>query len=134
MGLGRLIKCLPREHPDQPQQRGEKESRPPASEGFVDPNTRNGAMAPPTAEPLSNNATAQPRSDLGNHSETVLVAPGQLAASPVPNRKRKHMKLLIPTAVEVMAAASEYQLTASRRPRRLPNQSSMRPATVCINA
>src|SRR5579862_6115532 len=95
-------------------------------------NTRNGAMALPTEEPLSYKATARPRSDLGNHSETVLAAPGQLAASPVPRRNRKNMKLLSPAAAEVMAAASEYQLTVSSSPRRVPSQSSRRPATVCI--
>src|SRR5205823_9726404 len=81
----------------------------------------------------SNNATAHPRSDFGNHSETVLVAPGQFAASPEPSRNRNNMKLLSPTASDVMAAATEYQLTASSRPRRVPNQSSTRPATVCIS-
>src|SRR4051812_31891337 len=94
----------------------------------------NGAIAPPIADPLSNSATAQPRSDFGNHSETVLVAPGQLAASPDPRRKRKNMKLLRPTAIEVIAAATEYQETASIKPRLVPSQSSTRPATVCITA
>src|ERR1035437_6688982 len=91
-------------------------------------------MAPPTEDPLSNKATAQPRSDLGNHSETVLIAPGQFAASPEPSSNRKSMKLFSPTAAEVAAAASEYQLTVSKRPRRVPNQSNIRPATVCIKA
>src|SRR5271157_1743933 len=93
-----------------------------------------GARAPPTDEPLSNSATAKPRSDLGNHSETVLVAPGQLAASPQPSKNRKQMKLLRPTAMEVIAAAIEYQLTVSRSPRRVPIRSNTRPATVCIKA
>ena len=35
-------------------------------------------MAPPIDEPLSNRAVAKLRSRLGNHSETALVAPGQL--------------------------------------------------------
>ena len=86
------------------------------------------------AEPLSNRATAQPRSDLGNHSATALVAPGQFAASPAPNRKRKTMKLLSPCAVAVMMAATEYHATESSSPLRVPSQSSTRPATDCITA
>src|SRR5215469_357575 len=91
-------------------------------------------MAPPTEEPLSNSATAQPRSAFGNHSETVLAAPGQLAASPQPSRNRKNMKLLSPVAAEVSAAAKEYQPTETNRPRRVPDQSKSLPATVCISA
>src|SRR6266536_2186711 len=98
------------------------------------PKTRKGAIAPPTDDPLSKSATAQPRSDLGNHSDTVLVAPGQLAASPQPSRNRKPMKLRRPIARDVMAAATEYQLTVNRSPRRVPSQSSTRPETVCIRA
>jgi len=37
-----------------------------------------GARAAPMAEPLSNRATAQPRSRSGNHSPTALVAPSVL--------------------------------------------------------
>ena len=47
------------------------------------------ARAPPTLEPLSKMATAILRSWLGNHSATVLPAPGQLKPSPMPSRKRK---------------------------------------------
>src|SRR5580704_9287160 len=50
------------------------------------------ASAPPTLEPLSNTATARLRSWLGNHSATVLVAPGQLKPSPMPSRKRNAAK------------------------------------------
>ena len=55
--------------------------------------TSAGATAAPIDEPLSNSATAQPRSRRGNHSETAFVAPGQFAASPAPSRKRKPQKL-----------------------------------------
>src|SRR5437660_7412593 len=91
--------------------------------------TRTGAMAPPTADPLSKMATATPRSDFGNHSETALVAPGQLAPSPAPSRNRNAAKLFSPTAADVAMATSEYQSTASDRPRRVPNLSSKRPET-----
>src|SRR6185503_5194579 len=69
------------------------------------PMTSNGAMAPPIDEPLSNRATAQPRSRFGNHSETALVAAGQFADSPAPSRKRKAAKLRKPIASEVSIAA-----------------------------
>ena len=52
-----------------------------------------GASIAPTEDPLSKRATARPRWRRGNHSETALVAPGQLAASPAPSRKRKAQKL-----------------------------------------
>jgi hypothetical protein len=53
----------------------------------------NGATAPPIDDPLSKSAVASPRSCLGNHSETALVAAGQFADSPAPSRKRKNPKL-----------------------------------------
>ena len=96
--------------------------------------TSKGAIAPPTADPLSNSATAQPRSDLGNHSETTFVAPGQLAASPQPSRKRKNDKLFNPPAREVAIAASEYQETEYSSPRRVPTTSRNLPMIVCPTA
>src|SRR5215472_1774519 len=91
--------------------------------------TSTGAIAPPTADPLSKMATASPRSDSGNHSETALVAPGQFAASPAPSRNRNTAKLLRPLAAEVAIATAEYQSTASDSPRFVPNRSSNRPDT-----
>src|SRR5678816_2217714 len=88
------------------------------------PITSKGAMAPPIEEPLSKRATAQPRSFLGNHSATALVAAGQLADSPAPSRNRKAKKLRSPTASDVNIAASEYQITVIVKPRRVPNLSS----------
>src|SRR5215472_7631209 len=85
--------------------------------------TITGATAPPTAEPLSKMATASPRSDSGNHSETAFVAPGQFAASPEPSRNRKPAKLFRPVAVEVAMATIEYQKTARESPRRVPSLS-----------
>src|SRR5579862_5209788 len=91
--------------------------------------TITGAMAPPTAEPLSNMATARPRSDFGNHSETAFVAPGQLAASPAPSRNRNAAKLARPVAREVAMATAEYQSTANDNPRLVPSRSSSFPET-----
>src|ERR1051325_10259265 len=95
------------------------------------PITSNGAMAPPTDDPLSNKATAQPRYFLGNHSATALVAAGQFADSPAPRRKRKKAKLRSPPASDVSIAAIEYQMTVIVRPFRVPIRSINRPATVC---
>src|SRR5215470_4933068 len=90
-----------------------------------------GAIAPPIDEPLSNNATAQPRSFFGNHSATALVAAGQLADSPAPSKKRKNAKLRKPPANDVSMAAIEYQMTVIVRPLRVPMRSIKRPARVC---
>jgi hypothetical protein len=89
------------------------------------------AMAAPNDDPLSNSATAQPRSRRGNHSATALVAPGQFAASPAPRRNRSAQKLRSPVAKEVAIAASEYQSTPIDKPLRVPQRSSQRPVTAC---
>src|SRR6185503_17093550 len=95
------------------------------------PMTSNGAMAPPMDEPLSNRATAQPRSRFGNHSDTAFVAAGQLADSPARSRKRKKAKLRRPPAKEVNIAAIEYQITVIVKPVRVPTRSINRPEIVC---
>src|SRR6267142_2174761 len=92
---------------------------------------RKGATAPPTEEPLSYNAAASPRSRFGNHSETALLAPGQLADSPAPSRKRNKAKLERPFAREVKTETIEYQVTLMVRPRRVPTRSISRPHMVC---
>jgi hypothetical protein len=69
--------------------------------------TSAGAIAPPMDEPLSKRDTAQPRSCLGNHSDTALVAAGQLADSPSPSRNRKMAKLRKPLASDVSIAMIE---------------------------
>src|SRR5213080_1465599 len=90
-----------------------------------------GAIAPPMDEPLSNNAVASPRSHFGNHSETALVAAGQLADSPKPSRKRNPAKLFQPVASEVSIETTEYQMTEIVSPRRVPIRSSNFPQSVC---
>ncbi len=69
--------------------------------------TSTGATAPPIEDPLSKRATAQPLSRRGNHSDTPLVAPGQLAASPAPSRNRQAQKERRPDASDVTIAATE---------------------------
>src|SRR5437867_10103748 len=93
--------------------------------------TMNGAMAPPTEDPLSKNAVANARSRLGNHSDTALVAAGQFADSPKPSRNRNAQKLRSPPAREVNIATAEYQSTEKVSPRRVPTWSISRPHTLC---
>src|SRR4051794_3805696 len=82
-------------------------------------------------EPLSKNAVASPRSRFGNHSETALVAAGQLADSPAPRRRRKKAKLRKPLAIAVHMEMIEYPKTVKVRPLRVPTRSITRPKTVC---
>ena len=82
-------------------------------------------------DPLSKIAVASARSRLGNHSETALVAAGQLADSPAPSRKRNPAKLQKPLASEVSIETIEYQTTVNVSPRRVPTRSIIRPKTVC---
>ena len=90
------------------------------------------ATMPPIDDPLSNSATAQPVSFFGNHSDTAFVAPGQLPASPRPERNLNPAKLFRPPANPAVShAAREYQTTARLRPTLVPRRSSQRPATVC---
>src|SRR5579864_317868 len=89
-----------------------------------------GATAPPIDEPLSNNAVARPRSVLGNHSETALVAAGQLADSPAPSKKRNPAKPAKPRANAVDMDTTEYHATLRLKPRRVPIRSIRRPKTV----
>ena len=71
------------------------------------PSTMNGASAAPIDDPLSKSATAQPLSRRGNHSATAFVAPGQLADSPRPSRKRNPARLRNPVASDERMAATE---------------------------
>src|ERR1700733_3608725 len=74
------------------------------------------ANAPPKEEPLSKMATAMLRSRLGNHSATVLLAPGQLTPSPTPSRKRKAAKANTELANAVKILTSDQKETATARP------------------
>src|SRR5215470_19043867 len=91
---------------------------------------RKGAIAPPIDEPLSNNAVANPRSPFGNHSDTALVAPGQLADSPAARRKRIITKPLNPRTNGVAIETTEYQKTERLSPRLVPTRSISLPHIV----
>src|SRR3954447_2533042 len=52
-----------------------------------------GARMEPIAAPLLKIAMPKARSRMGNHSATVLAAPGQFPASPNPRTKRKTLRL-----------------------------------------
>src|ERR1700693_2526335 len=67
------------------------------------------AKAPPTLEPLSKIATARLRSSLGNHSATVLLAPGQLKPSPIPSKNRKTIKPNMELANPVKMFTTDHQ-------------------------
>src|SRR4030081_203744 len=94
------------------------------------PKIINGAISPAPDKPLSNSAVASPRSRFGNHSETALVAAGQLADSPKPSRKRNPAKLFQPVASAVSTETTEYQTTEIVSPRRVPIRSRHFPLSV----
>src|SRR5579871_4576990 len=74
------------------------------------------ASAPPTLDPLSKMATATLRSLPGNHSATVLLAPGQLNPSPMPSRKRDAAKPNTECAKPVHALTTDQNTTAIASP------------------
>src|SRR6202012_414960 len=85
------------------------------------------ATAPPTLDPLSKIATATLRSWLGNHSATVLLAPGQLKPSPTPRRKRKEAKPNTDVAKPVQMLMRDQKTTARASPSRVPTASRKMP-------
>ena len=88
---------------------------------------RGGARIAPTLDPLSNIATARPRSRAGNHSATVLLAPGQLNPSPAPSKKRQIANVITEFASAVDMLASDHQTIARARPNRIPIRSITTP-------
>src|SRR3954452_21896960 len=70
------------------------------------------ASAPPTLDPLSKMATARLRSSAGNHSATVLLAPGQLIPSPIPSRNRHAAKPATEFTRPVSAFTVDHNTTA----------------------
>ena len=73
----------------------------------------------------------KPRSCFGNHSETALVAPGQLPDSPSPRKKRNPMNEYRPRASGVRTETIEYHKTVSVSPRFVPMRSISLPLRVC---
>src|ERR1700733_3929762 len=92
------------------------------------------ARAPPTLEPLSKIATARLRSSLGNHSATVLLAPGQLKPSPMPRRKRNDAKPKTEEAEIVRMLMSDQKTTATASPSRVPMASRKIPPRSHVTA
>src|ERR1700733_14334134 len=92
------------------------------------------ANAPPTLDPLSKIATARLRSSLGNHSATVLLAPGQLKPSPIPSRKRNKAKLKTEPAKPVSMFTRDQKTTAMARPMRVPTASRKIPPSSHVSA
>ena len=84
-------------------------------------------MTAPTLEPLSKMATASPRSRAGNHSATVLLAPGQLQPSPRPSRKRNRLNCDNELASPGNMLATDHQIIASVSPMRVPMKSISTP-------
>ena len=94
--------------------------------------TKGAATMPPIPDPLSKIATATPRSPAGNHSETALVADGQLPASPVPSRNRAAQKDQSPRQRECDIAATDQNAANNAMPQRTPMRSTIHPETNCI--
>src|SRR3954452_3037038 len=92
------------------------------------------ASPPPTLEPLSNIATAKPRSPGGNHSATALLAPGQLTPSPMPRRKRSIANDATEWARLVAIPITDHQTTPTAKPIRVPIKSKASPPTSHVNA
>src|SRR5580698_9827994 len=92
------------------------------------------ANAPPTLDPLSKMATATLRSSLGNHSATVLLAPGQLKPSPIPSMNRNAAKLKTEPANPVKMLTKDHHTTATARPMRVPTASRKIPPRSHVSA
>src|SRR5579862_547443 len=92
--------------------------RQPSSNAMIGMTTA--ATAPPTLEPLSNIATASPRSSRGNQSATALLAPGQFKPSPRPSRNRKDANPNAEVANPLRLLISDQKTTASANPSRVP--------------
>lgn len=92
------------------------------------------AKAPPTLESLSKIATARPRSSFGNHTATVLLAPGQLKPSPTPNLKRNATNPKTEMANPVNMFTADQKITATANPIRVPAASRKLPPRSHVSA
>ena len=91
--------------------------------------TMAGATTAPTLVPALKMPVANARSFLGNHSATVLMEAGKLAASPRPRAKRAIPKPRAERAAAWNMAATLQRVIARAKPRRVPIRSSRRPVT-----
>src|SRR6266576_5716902 len=96
--------------------------------------TSSGVMIAPVLVPALKTPVASARSSLGNHSATVLIAPGKLADSPSPSRARAAENAAVVRANACPIAARLHTTTAVAKPRRTPTRSSHRPAERKPNA
>src|SRR4051795_6691584 len=78
--------------------------------------TAMGATMAPMLVPALKMPVASARSLFGNHSATVLIDAGKLAASPTPSMKRASPNVTADRAAAVAMAASDHHATAIARP------------------
>src|SRR5579859_5185974 len=90
--------------------------------------TTSGATTAPIFAPELNSPVASARSLLGNHSATVLMHAGKLAASPSPSSARAMPNVNAETAPACAIAATLQIEMASAYPLRVPSRSINRPA------
>src|SRR5882762_299257 len=96
--------------------------------------TMSGVRIAPVLVPALKMPVARARSSLGNHSPTLLMAPGKLADSPRPSSARAAAKANVVRASAWPIAARLHTTTAVAKPRRTPTRSSQRPAIRKPNA
>ena len=82
----------------------------------------------PMLAPLLNIPKARARSFFGNHSATVLLHAGKLAASPSPRKNIAKQNVQTPVAAPGVMAARLQSPMASAKPLRVPNRSVSHPA------
>src|SRR2546422_2373318 len=90
--------------------------------------TMSGVRIAPVLVPALKMPVARARSSLGNHSPTLLIAPGKLADSPRPSSARAAENAAVVRASAWPIAARLHTTTAVAKPRRTPTRSSQRPA------
>src|ERR1017187_352476 len=109
---------------------GRHASRP---RGPVKASTRTGTTAAgsmlPTLAPELKMLVARARSFLGNHSATVLIQAGKLAASQIPRRNMAAPKCIAECAKPGNMAAVLHNTMAIANALRVPSQSVNHPAT-----
>src|SRR5437667_12021123 len=96
--------------------------------------TMSGVRIAPVLVPALKMPVARARSSLGNHSPTLLMAPGKLADSPRPSSARAAENAAVVRASAWPIAARLHTTTAVAKPRRTPTRSSQRPAIRNPNA
>src|SRR5213594_2074935 len=96
--------------------------------------TMSGVRIAPVFVPALKMPVARARSSLGNHSPTLLMAPGKFADSPKPSSARAAENAAVVRASAWPIAARLQTTTAVAKPRRTPTRSSHHPAPKKPNA